>query len=166
MKASSPTAYRLHKPELAKVEFCEPVTTPITEHDEQVWTNPPTIEQLAAEYRNRNDYADRKQVEADAAKADADAKLSELLAAGKAIGLVLSVSDADTELVITDWRELMVGDIVEIVGSENERWLRFKGAELFVIRTGTAECYIAFRSHDGDEWRHGGNTNWRFIRRP
>ena len=51
----------------------------------------PTIEQLAADYRNRKDYADRKQQEADAAKADADAKLAELVAAGKALGLVLSV---------------------------------------------------------------------------
>lgn len=54
----------------------------------------PTIEQLAADYRNRKDYADRKQQEADAAKADAEAKLAELVAAGKALGLVLSVAPA------------------------------------------------------------------------
>ena len=53
-----------------------------------------TIEQLAADYRNRKDYADRKQQEADAAKVDAEAKLAELVAAGKALGLVLSVADA------------------------------------------------------------------------
>lgn len=52
----------------------------------------PTIEQLAADYRNRKDYADRKQQEADAAKADAEGKLAELVAAGKAHGLVLSVA--------------------------------------------------------------------------
>lgn len=52
----------------------------------------PAIEQLAADYRNANDYADRKQQEADAAKDDADAKLAELIAAGRAIGLVLSVA--------------------------------------------------------------------------
>lgn len=54
----------------------------------QIWINPPTIEQLAADYRNRKDYADRKQQEADAAKADAEAKLAELVAAGKALGFV------------------------------------------------------------------------------
>lgn len=51
----------------------------------------PTIEQLAADYHNRKDYADRKQQDADAAKADAEAKLAELVAAGTALGLVLSV---------------------------------------------------------------------------
>lgn len=55
-------------------------------------TDKPTIEQLAADYRNRKDFADRKQQEADAAKADAEAKLAELVAAGKALGLVLSVA--------------------------------------------------------------------------
>lgn len=48
----------------------------------------PTIEQLAADYRNAKDFAGRKQEEADAAKADAEAKLAELVAAGKALGLV------------------------------------------------------------------------------
>ena len=51
----------------------------------------PIIEQLAADYRNRKDYADRKQQEADAAKADAEVKLAALVAAGEALGLVLGV---------------------------------------------------------------------------
>ena len=82
-------AYRLHKQ--AKPEFCESVMRSIPEPDEQVWTNPPTIEQLAADYRNAKDYADRKQQEADAAKADADARLKALEIAGEAIGLVIDV---------------------------------------------------------------------------
>lgn len=60
-------------------------------------TDKPTIEQLAADYRNRKDYAARKQQEADAAKADAEAKLAELVAAGKALGLVLSVTGVGFE---------------------------------------------------------------------
>lgn len=48
----------------------------------------PAIEQLAADYRNRKDYADRKQQEADVAKDDAEAKLAELVAAGRALGFV------------------------------------------------------------------------------
>ncbi|MGL4756077.1 MAG: hypothetical protein ACRCXB_27300 [Aeromonadaceae bacterium] len=80
-------AYRLHNPEQSKPEFCESVTRSIPEPESK-----PTIEQLAADYRNRKDYADRKQAEADAAKADAEAKLEELVAAGKAIGLVVSIA--------------------------------------------------------------------------
>lgn len=49
-------AYRLHKPEQAKPEFCESVTRSIPEPESK-----PTMEQLAADYRNRKDYADRKQ---------------------------------------------------------------------------------------------------------
>ena len=52
----------------------------------------PTIEQLAADYRNAKDYALRKQREADAAKADAEVKLAELVAAGRALGLVLRIA--------------------------------------------------------------------------
>ena len=84
-------AYRLHKPERAKPEFCESVMGSIPEPDEQVWTNPPSIEQLAADYCNAKDYADRKQQEADDAKADAEVKLAELVAAGKVLGLVIDV---------------------------------------------------------------------------
>jgi hypothetical protein len=80
-------AYRLHKPEQAKPKYCEAVMRSIPEPSDK-----PTIEQLAADYRNAKDYADRKQQEADAAKADAEAKLAELVAAGKVLGLVLSVA--------------------------------------------------------------------------
>ena len=55
----------------------------------------PSIEQLAADYRNRKDYADRKQQEADDAKADADAKLAELVAEGEALGLDISIAKGD-----------------------------------------------------------------------
>lgn len=58
----------------------------------QVVEAKPTIEQLATDYRNAKDYAERKQQEADAAKADAEAKLAELVAAGKAFVLAVSVA--------------------------------------------------------------------------
>lgn len=83
----------------------------------QVVEAKPTIEQLATDYRNAKDYAERKQQEADAAKADAEAKLAELVAAGKAFGLAVSVAvpEPKPELVITDWRDLQVGDIIRTV---------------------------------------------------
>jgi hypothetical protein len=52
----------------------------------------PTIDQLAADYRNAKDHAERLQQEADAAKANAqDARAVYVVAAGGAVGLVLSV---------------------------------------------------------------------------
>lgn len=82
-----------HQTILSRDEYFHLYPAPAAEAEEpgHVWTNPPTIEQLAAEYRNRKDYAERKQQEADEAKAEAEAKLAELVAAGKALGLVLSV---------------------------------------------------------------------------
>lgn len=103
-------AYRLHNPEQDKPEFCESVTRSIPEPESK-----PTIEQLAADYRNSKEYADRKQEEADVAKSDLAIKWGRLVAAGKANGLVLSVDDAEPEAVITDWRDLQVGDEMECV---------------------------------------------------
>ncbi|MGL5155823.1 MAG: hypothetical protein ACRC9H_12990 [Aeromonas veronii] len=63
----------------------------------------PTIEQLATNYRNAKDYAERKQREADDAKADADAKLKVLELAGESLGLKVSPITAKQgpELVTT-----------------------------------------------------------------
>ena len=70
----------------AKPRFCESVMRSIPEPEAN-----PTIERLAADYRNAKEYADRKQQEADDARADAEAKLAELVAAGKVLGLVIDV---------------------------------------------------------------------------
>ena len=86
------THYRLHKPEQAKPDYCDSVTRSIPEPSDK-----PTIEQLAADYRNAKDYAERKQQEADDAKDDAEAKLAELVAAGNAIGLLVSPITAKQE---------------------------------------------------------------------
>lgn len=90
--------YRRHKPEV-KPEFCESVMRSIPEPEAK-----PTIEQLAADYRNAKDYAERKQQEADAAKADADEKLKALELAGEAHGLLVTpiTTKQDPELAITD----------------------------------------------------------------
>jgi hypothetical protein len=123
----------------------------------------PTIEQLAADYRNRKDYADRRRQEADAAKADAEAKLAELVAAGKAHGLMLGVDEKEPEPVITDWRDLQEGDEVEVLWAANPNWVRFTGKVISVVSVGVAS---ALCSHGGDFWNIHEGTKWRFIRRP
>lgn len=157
--------YRLHKPEV-KPESCEPVTSDIPEPEVK-----PTIEQLAADYRNANDHANRKQQEADAAKADAEAKLSELVEAGKALGLDVSPITAkqEPELVISDWRDLQVGDVVEIIDSSNNFWKDHSGLEMTVKNVypdqGDNGDQVYLIGESG-EWHLGGNTTWHFIRRP
>ena len=143
-------AYRLHKPGLAN-------PTPEAK---------PTIEQLASDYRNAKDYADRKQQEADAAKADAEAKLTQLVAAGKTLGLVLSVVgvEPESELVITDWRDLQVDDLIWYGGDDE---LSYGEYYVMKIESPDYEGYrtVMVNGVNGGHWidtREG----WGFIRRP
>lgn len=152
------THHRLHNPGKSKPEFCKSVIRSIPEPSDN-----PTIEQLAADYHNRKAYADRKQQEADAAKADAEAKLAELVAAGKAHGLVLSVAvgveGPEPEPVITDWRDLLAGDEISVQHLKN---VYSKSA---VMAVGDSEVEI--RNHAGARKSvNMDEVNWKFIRRP
>ena len=149
-------AYRLHKPEKSLEELCGEVKE---ENKHEHVEAKPTIEQLAADYRNSKNYADRKQQEADTAKADADAKLAELVATGKAIGLALSVTAPEPELVITDWRDLQIGDEVECVSYEGEH--RFGRVEDIDKLSMSQQVYVR-HANGSTSWP----THWRFIRRP
>lgn len=143
----------------AKPEFCESVMRSIPEPSDN-----PTIEQLAADYRNLLDFAQRKQEEADDAKADAEARLAELVAAGKALGLVLSVATPESELVITDWRDLKVGDIIEYVDGRNKNRVGMIGrVDRFDLYNADTDRPVRMASNDGQV---GWPTKWRFIRRP
>lgn len=165
-------AYRLHKPEQSDPEFCESVTRSIPEPDEQVWANPPTIEQLTADYRNAKNYAERKQQEADAAKDDAEAKLKALELAIADIGFAitpLAAAKQDPDLVITDWRDLRVGDEVECVkvNKTGDNYAdKYLGKVGVVIKTEPpmlANQAVRLRFCDGKEY---WISEWRFIRRP
>ena len=123
-------------------------------------TDKPTIEQLAADYHNRKDYADRKQQEADAAKADAEAKLAELVAAGKAHGLVLSVADPEPWLAIA----VQVGDDVECIRS-NVNPSKYSGMTGTVLEVDVDDASTPYLVDFGGEkriWCH----DVKFIRRP
>lgn len=154
-------AYRLHKPEV-KPEFCESVTRSIPEPEEK-----PTIEHLAQYYRNRLDFAKRKQQEADDAKVAADAALVELERAGEALGLFIGIAkpDLEPELVITDWRDLLANDVIfvdEYDGHESGEYVVVSledddyDGDYAVMATGIDGC---------DRWIDT-TVEWRFIRRP
>lgn len=155
-------AYRLHKPEV-KPEFCESVMRSIPDQESN-----PTIEQLAQDYRNKIDYANRKQQEADEAKAAADAALGELERAGEALGLLIGIAnpDREPELVITDWRHLQKGDIVWWSGD-----YKYSGGEYQVHdieeHHHTGSCAILLDVGDYcRQWIDHDEEDWKFIRRP
>ena len=135
-------------------------------------TDKPTIEQLAANYRNKLDYANRKQDEADKANMESDAALAQLEDAIAEIGFAitpLTATEKEPELVITDWRDLRVGDVIELTGSKNPCWKEHFRSEMTVREVyqdrGDNDDQVDLIGESGC-WSLGGNTTWRFIRRP
>ena len=139
----------------SKPEFCDSVMRSIPEPSDK-----PTIEQLAADYRNAKDCAERKQQEADAAKADADEKLGVLEIAGEALGLLVSpiTTKQDPELVITDWRDLQAGDVISVSG----RWWEPDSEYTVDENDGSRDAPISV----GGYWAFIGECSFKFIRRP
>ena len=137
-------AYRLHKPEPASA---------------------PTIDQLLQDWRNADDYAQRKQAEADEAAAMRDERwMAVQVRAGEfsvTVGRCDSATKADQNLAITDWRDLKNGDVVMVVYSSNPAWRTIDGVEL-VVRIDGDTCEDV---HFGP-WCMSDNTDWVFIRRP
>ncbi|MGL4753610.1 MAG: hypothetical protein ACRCXB_14605 [Aeromonadaceae bacterium] len=150
-------AYRLHKPGQAEDERCI--------QEAFVPEAKPSIEQLAADYRNRKDYADRKQEEADAAKDDAEAKLAELVAAGKENGLVLSVAEPEPDLVITDWRDLRFGDEIEYLEGSLDYMIGDVGA-VCEFDEFHKQSPVRIESRRLKGTHQAWPSKWRFIRRP
>ena len=179
-KYSNIIAYRLHKPEV-KPEFCESVMRSIQEHESidglcakvteenkhQHVDAKPTIEQLAQDYRNKLDFAKRKQQEADDAKAASDAALGELERAGEALGLLIGIAkqDREPELVITDWRDLLVNDVI-FVGEYDEH----ESGEYVVAGLEDSDYdgdyAVMTTGIDGIKRWIDTTREWRFIRRP
>lgn len=154
-------AYRLHKPDV-KPDFCESVMHSTQEPEEK-----PTIERLAQDYRNKLDYANRKQQEADDAKVASDAALGELERAGEALGLLIGIAkpDREPELVITDWRDLQVNDVI-FVGEYDG----YESGEYVVVWLEDSDYdgdyAVMVEGIDGTERCMDTAMEWRFIRRP
>ena len=103
-------AYRLHKPEQSKQEFCESVTRSIPEYeihskniyitqvgDINVVESKPTIEQLAADYRAKLAIATQAKEEADSHRCGAEVALSKLEIAAKELGFKIEPIAAKQE---------------------------------------------------------------------
>ena len=139
----------------SKPEFCESVMRSIPEP-----TAKPTIEQLVADYRNANDYYERKQKEADDAKADADEALRRLCLAGEEIGLIVTpiAAKQESDQVITDWRDLQAGDVISVSG----KWWEPDSEYTVDENDGSRDAPIRV----GGYWALIGECSFKFIRRP
>ena len=186
-------AYRLHNTEQAKPEFCNSVMRSIpepesidglcsevtSENKHQHVDAKPTIEQLAADYRNKLDYANRKQDEADKANMESDAALAQLEDAIAAIGFAitpLGAPEKEPEPVITDWQDLRVGDEIEVFNFEcpwnkSSRKQELMSGPCIVMRVEDENVLIELKNNlptKGPHWNATGidACDFKFIRRP
>ena len=107
-----------HQTIVTREQYAEAVAANVSDQvvdtvDAVEWHNPPSIEQLTADYHTKAAEADRLQAAADEALKAADDALLALEKAGELIGLVISIDTKPAQPIITDWRYLRVGDVVE-----------------------------------------------------
>lgn len=174
-------SYSLHNKDI-KPEFCESVMRSIPEPESidglcakvteenkhQHVDAKPTIEQLAQDYRNKLDFANRKQDEADKASMDSGAALSQLEDAIAAIGFAitpLAATEKDPELVITDWRDLRVNDVIFVGEYDDCESGEYVVIELEDRDYGGGYAVKAAGIDGNDRWIDTARE-WRFIRRP
>ena len=160
-------AYRLHKPEQSKPEFCESVMRSIPEP-----TAKPTIEQLAADYRAKLAIAQQAQEEADSHRCGAEAALGRLERAGEELGLLISPvknepnePKNEPELNITDWESLRSGDVIWWDAPSVAYAGEYKIAILPVpdnVNYSPAKIW----NNNSEHFIDIRKDRWRFIRRP
>ena len=156
--------------------LCSKVTS---ENKHQHVDAKPTIEQLAADYRNKLDYANRKQDEANKANMESDAALVQLEDAIAEIGFAitpLAATEKEPELVITDWQDLRVGDEIEVFNFEcpwnkSSRKQELMSGPCIVMRVDGENVLIELKNNlptKGPHWNATGidACDFKFIRRP
>lgn len=119
-------AYRLHNPEQAEPQYCESVTRSIPEP-----TAAPTLDQLLQDWRYADDYAKRKQAEADEAAAMRDERWQAVQAR------------AGEMRVTVGWCEPVVGG--------DDGWVEWVGGEQ-PVEDGTM---VVLKMRDGHLWMDG-----------
>ena len=130
--------------------------------DEIMGERKPSIEQLARDYRNKMDYANSKQQEADDAMVAADVALGKLDRAGDEIGLLIGIHKDGSVVDYLGWNSWVTGDLVELV---NRQGGMAKVGEIGPISkvVGGGDFYVDFPSQSGYSVEH---SDVKFIRRP
>lgn len=175
-------AYRPHKPE--QVETVE------YNHSGVVYTGPvksefvvdekSTLDQLLQGWHNADDFAKRKQAEADEAAAMRDERWEAVQdragEMGVTVGFVVSVAHNNPELVITYWRDLRVGDEIEVFNFEypeieSRRKQELMSGPCVVMQAEGGNVRIELKKNlptKGSHWNATGvdACEFKFIRRP
>ena len=146
--------------------FYKPNGTSEPAVDAVEWYNPPSIEQLTADYHAKAAEADRLQAVADEVLKAADDALLALEKAGELLGLVISIDTKPVQVeqpvepeqpVITDWHDLRVGDVIKVKGKfweDDEEYT-------VEIQDGSRMPVLA-----GGYWADPSKDEFKFVRRP
>lgn len=125
-----------------------------------------SIEQIIKEYFEIKETIETKQKELDVLKDSLDTKYKELVEKGKSFNVSISIIDNNEttkteELLITDWRDLKVGDIIWWSGDSCSKAGEYKvlGMEDKGY-AGSATIYLG----DGN-WVDITSEQWRFVSR-
>lgn len=166
-------AYRLHNPELSKSTAVGDDETNLAakEELEALELAPtPTIDQLLQDWHNADDYAKRKQAEADEAAAMRDDRWQAVQARAGEMGVtvgIIGIDVVDAEFTITDWRDLLFGDIIEYVDGDIKEKNGMTGPVVEFAPEATDGMHVRLRCDNGpNKGSFGWPRKWRFIRRP
>lgn len=127
-------------------------------------TNTPTLDQLLQDWRNADDYAQRKQTEADKAAAMRDERWQAVQARAGEMGV--TVGRCEPGVVITDWRDVRCGDYVWV--GDSGRTHNCPSGEYEVVEIDVRDTAQPFgvKWNDRVTWPQIHERGWRFIRRP
>ncbi len=173
--------YRLHKPELAKSTAVGDDETNLAAKEELEAMNTaespeecaklariyaPTIDRLLQDWRNADDFAKRKQAEADEAAAMCDERWQAVQDRAGEFGLMISPcvtkQQDDAELVITNWRDLREGDVIVLTTDS-----RYNNTECVMTMIDGYGLRAKSSTDTISQWyRLRDESEWRFIRRP
>ena len=86
---------------------------------------------------------------------------------GVTVGLVVSVAHNNHELVITDWRDLQLNDIIEYVDGDIKDKIGMTGPVVEFAPDATNGMMVIMKCDSGPrKGQLGWPMKWRFIRRP
>lgn len=135
-------AYRLHKPE---PQYREPVTRSIPEP-----TTTPTLDQLLQDWRNADDYTQRKQTEADEAAAMRDERWQAVQARAGEMGVTVGQCEPAVDGGWIEWSggncPVARGTLVDIRVRDGREKLNLAAN---MITGGALDASYAFWRHDG-----------------
>lgn len=165
-------AYRLHKPEQVEAVECNGSVVVRTGSVQSnfVVAEKPTLDQLLQDWRNADDFAKRKQAEADEAAAMRDERWESVQVRAGEIGVTIGERGSLTsehKLEITDWRDLQLNDIIEYVDGDIKDKIGMTGPVVEFAPDATDGMMVRMECDNGPrKGRLGWPMKWRFIRRP